>query len=139
MLIFCKITTQAIAGAESSQEACRDECLRGRFRRAMLRSMKLKPSNNGLSNYILPTSANLLGICFLIFSFAHTTGKSEATLLDDMAGIAIVVFMLATIFSYLSIRIDRENHFENFADVFFFIGILLLAMTSTLMIFKLIV
>jgi hypothetical protein len=70
---------------------------------------------------------------------AHATGKSEASLLDELAGIAVVIFMLATICSYVSLRIDRENHFENFADGFFFIGILLLSVSATLMIFKFIV
>lgn len=101
--------------------------------------MKLKSSNNGLSNHILPTSANLLGICFLIFTVARAAGKSEETLLDELAGSAVVIFMLASICSYISLRMDRENHFEMCADFFFFIGLLLLAMSAILMTFKFIV
>lgn len=101
--------------------------------------MALKSGNNGLSNHILPTSANLLGICFLIFTIARTADKSDATLLDELAGVGVGIFLLASICSYISLRTNRENRFETFADIFFFTGLLLLAVTAILMIFKFIV
>lgn len=104
----------------------------------MLRSM-MKPSNNNLSNHILPASANLLGICFLIFAMTKALGKADATLIDELAGTDVVIFLLASICSYVSMRKDRENYFERAADIFFMLGLVLLAVSASLISFNIIV
>ena len=88
-------------------------------------------STQNLSNHILPTSSNLLGICFLIFSLVHFQDKADSTLLDDCAALAIVIFLAASIFSYLSLRSPSKHRLEKMADITFLAGICLLAATAT--------
>ncbi len=82
-----------------------------------------KRSPNQLSQHILPASANLLGICFLIFTLAHYQSKTEETLLDDCSAFAILIFMLASLLSYLSIRSPNRALLERIADIAFLLGL----------------
>lgn len=90
-----------------------------------------------VAGHILPTSGNLLGICFLIFGMVHQSGQKDTTTMDDVAVFAIVLFLLASIFSYISIRSDKGSRFEQVADRFFIAGLCLLGICSLLMAFKL--
>ncbi len=90
-----------------------------------------------VANYILPTSANLLGICFLIFSIIRGRGDVENTVLDDCCAAAIIIFLMASIFSYISIRSDGRARFEKWADWLFMAGLCLLATACLLMTFRL--
>lgn len=83
-----------------------------------------------IANHILPTSANLLGICFLIFSMVHFQDKAEVTLLDDASAVAILVFLIASLCSYVSLRSKRYAWMEKVADLTFLIGLIILATVS---------
>lgn len=91
-----------------------------------------KPSKN-VSHHILPASANLLGICFLIFSLVHLRDNPDASLLDEFCAFAIVVFLIASICSYLSIRSEQNQVFEKIADVSFILGLCILTGAAILL------
>lgn len=94
-------------------------------------SAPMNRSATETSHHILPTSANLLGVCFLIFSLVKTSGKSDVTLLDDLAIAGILIFLASSVLSYLSLRIDKRNkNLERSADLIFIFGLVLLAVTS---------
>lgn len=80
-----------------------------------------------LANHILPTSANLLGICFLIFSLAHFMDRAEATILDECSAAAIFIFLVSSICSYASLRSEKFHRLEKVADVTFMLGLFILA------------
>jgi magnesium-transporting ATPase (P-type) len=80
-----------------------------------------------VANHILPTSANLLGICFLIFSMAHFMDKAEATVLDECSAVTIVIFLLSSVCSYASLRSSKYRALEKVADFTFMTGLLILA------------
>ena len=51
--------------------------------------------NNGRRNmakHILPTSGNLLGLCFAILSFIKVSGLANATVIDEFVVVAIILF-----------------------------------------------
>lgn len=96
-----------------------------------------KKVSRQLSHHILPTSANLLGICFLIFTMAHFQSKAEETFLDDCAALAILIFMLASLLSYLSIRSPNRAGLERVADISFIVGLGILTTTAVLIAFRL--
>lgn len=83
--------------------------------------------NGNLGNHILPTSANLLGICFLIFSLAHFQDRLAATLLDEFSAIALILFLASCLFSYFSLRSQNGERFEKIADISFLCGLVLMA------------
>lgn len=83
-----------------------------------------------LGNHILPTAANLLGICFLIFSIARFQDKASATLLDEFAAIAMIAFLISCFFSYFSLRSKKGVLYEKIADISFLLGLLVMAIPS---------
>ena len=80
------------------------------------------------STHILNASSNLLGICFLVLTSLKLLKLQSATLTDEFATAAMILFMISTIFSFLSIRKRSEKGLvlEKIAEVFFLIGLLLL-------------
>ena len=77
-------------------------------------------SGNSKSHHILSTSSNLLGICFLIFSIVRSSKMQEKTLLDDLCLVAIILFMISSLLSYISIRSKKnQDSYEKYADVIF--------------------
>ena len=93
-------------------------------------------SGNQISNHILPSAANLLGVCFLIFSIVHSLGNQEKSLIDEFALSGVFVFLGASIFSYLSLRAKRRNILlERIADAIFIFGLFLLTIASVLIVY----
>lgn len=86
-----------------------------------------------VAHHILPTSANLLGICFLIISLVHLKDNSDASLLDEFSAFSIVIFLIASICSYLSLRSEYNKLFERIADVSFILGLCVLTATAVLL------
>ena len=89
---------------------------------------------NEKSSHILNASSNLLGICFIVLTSLKLLNKSEKTIIDEIAVMAIILFMASCIFSFLSIRgISRRSaFFEQVADIIFLGGLSLLFLTTIL-------
>lgn len=102
----------------------------------------MSDSNNNkksVSHHILPTSANLLGICFVILSIIKVTKTGAETLLDEMLAAAVVIFLTSSVLSYASMRSVRSSEqYEKFADIVFLAGLLLLSLISIITVFALI-
>jgi hypothetical protein len=92
-----------------------------------------------VSHHILPTAANLLGICFVILSFIRVMKLGAETIIDEMVAVAIVIFLVASIFSYASIRSQtRTDLYEKIADAVFLSGLGVLTVTALIIVFELI-
>lgn len=92
-----------------------------------------------ISDHILPSSANLLGVCFLIFSLARSSAVHENTVLDELTVLAIFTFLFSSVLSYLSLRSNkRNNSFEKIADKVFISGLFILAISSLIVMFEII-
>jgi hypothetical protein len=95
-----------------------------------------KNSKNDISHHILPTSSNLLGICFVILSFMKVTKTGLETIIDELVAIGIVLFLAASILSYVSIRSRKKGErYEKAADIVFLSGLCLLAITAVIIAF----
>lgn len=57
-----------------------------------------------MSRHILPTSGNLLGLCFAILGFIKLSGLADETIIDEVMLVAIVLFLSSSIVSYASMR-----------------------------------
>lgn len=51
-----------------------------------------------ISRHILPTSSNLLGLCFVILTFIRILKLGNETLIDEIVATAIVLFRVNPIF-----------------------------------------
>ena len=85
------------------------------------------------SHHILSASANLLGICFLIFSIIRVSKMHGKTLLDDLCLVAILLFMASSVLSYSSIRSTKnQDSYEKYADTIFIGALLFLCIVTTI-------
>jgi hypothetical protein len=70
--------------------------------------------------HILGTSANLLGICFAIFSVIRVVDGGDLTYIDEMAVICVFLFLSSCLLSYASMRSrKRWLFYEKIADFIF--------------------
>jgi cation transport ATPase len=76
--------------------------------------------HQSVCQHILGTSANLLGICFAIFTVIRALGFGESTYIDELAIVAVFLFLGSCLFSYTSMRSrKRWILYEKIADVIF--------------------
>jgi hypothetical protein len=96
-------------------------------------------NKKNISKHILPTSANLLGLCFVILSFIKVLKLSSETLIDELVAIAILFFLVSSFCSYASMRSDKGAElYEKIADTIFLLGLILLSVGSILVAFEVI-
>ncbi len=90
-----------------------------------------------ISRHILPTSSNLLGLCFVILTFIRILKLANETVIDEIVAAAIVLFFISSFFSYVSMRSDTWTQLcEKIADSIFLIGLFLLSVGSVLVAFE---
>jgi len=92
-----------------------------------------------ISRHILPTSSNLLGICFVILNFIKLwkVGRVEQLVVDKLVGVSIILFLIASVLSYASMRSARKaESYEKIADIVFLIGLSFLALISIITAFE---
>ena len=98
--------------------------------------MKL-PNKEQVSNHILPTASNLLGICFVLLSFIKLNKLENATILDEAVLVPIFLLFAACIFSYLSLRsYSTYFNYEKIADAMFMISLLAMTTISVILVFE---
>lgn len=92
------------------------------------------------SPHILNTSANLLGICFIVLTSLKKLNLADGSLIDEFAIIAIIIFMTSCILSFISMRkeINENLKLEKVADIVFLSGLLILFIATLLLAFNLI-
>jgi hypothetical protein len=72
------------------------------------------PSNSdarkNMAKHILPTAANLLGLCFVIFTLKKLwRANGVERIIDKLDGVVIIIFLAANVLSYASIRSARNS------------------------------
>ncbi len=98
--------------------------------------MSQKPPTK-ISDHILQTSSNLLGLCFLILSLIKINKMGSSTFLDELLTFPILLFFSSAILSYLSLRGNRRAEtYEIWADRIFITGLLAIAVISLVFIFE---
>jgi hypothetical protein len=94
-------------------------------------------NKKNISKHILPTSSNLLGLCFVILSFIKIMKFGNETLIDELVAMAIVLFFISSFFSYASMRSNRRVElYEKIADIIFLIGLFILSIGSIMVAFE---
>lgn len=90
-----------------------------------------------LTQHILPTSSNLLGICFVILSFIKVGDNAHTTFLDECIIIPIILFFIASMLSYISMRSSTEKpRIEHMADNIFMGGLMSLSLIAVILVLK---
>lgn len=87
-----------------------------------------------LCQHILGTSANLLGICFAIFTLIRALNIGASTLIDEMAIVAVFFFLGSCLLSYASMRSrKRWILYERLADSIFIIGLAFMSILTVVL------
>ncbi len=90
-----------------------------------------------LTHHILPTSSNLLGICFFVLSYIKLGDRSSRTLLDESVVLPIILFFTASVLSYMAMRSESGNsRLERMADMVFMTGLLSLSIIALILVFE---
>ena len=100
----------------------------------------LQINKDASAPHILNTSANLLGLCFIILTTIGLLHIKAKTYLDEATVIAMIMFMGSSIASFLSMKTlgRASQRFECFADIVFLIGLVILFLTALLISFNII-
>lgn len=90
------------------------------------------------SPHILNTSANLLGLCFIVLTSIKVSKMQDSTLIDETTALAIILFMTSSILSFLSMRKQRDlnDRLEKLADFIFLSGLVVLFLTTMMVTFN---
>jgi hypothetical protein len=96
-------------------------------------------NKKNISKHILPTSSNLLGLCFVILTFIKVLKLGNETVIDELVAIAIIFFLVSSFLSYASMRTNRwSEKYEKIADIIFLIGLSLLSVGSVMVAYEVI-
>lgn len=92
------------------------------------------------SPHILSTSANLLGICFIVLTSLKKLNLVDDSIIDEFAVVAVMLFMTSCILSFISMRRERQErqNLEKVADFVFLTGLVVLSVATILIAFNLI-
>ncbi len=91
----------------------------------------MEREHQSVCQHIIGTSANLLGICFAIFTIIRALGFGESTYIDELAIFAVFLFLGSCLFSYTSMRSrKRWILYEKIADSIFIMGLAFLSILT---------
>lgn len=95
--------------------------------------------NSDLSQHILTTSAQLVGVCLTVISLVKVMHIGHiGSMLDKFLAIDALLFTISTVLSYTSMRGAKSANMEKYADQFFMLGLLELAGCAILLAFELV-
>ncbi|UYZ57393.1 hypothetical protein [Hymenobacter latericus] len=86
------------------------------------------------SPHILNTSANLMGLCFIVLTSLKVNALAVGSVIDDFTALATLLFITSSILSFLSMRSSghRSGVYERVAEVIFLGGLVLVFVTIAL-------
>jgi hypothetical protein len=100
-----------------------------------------EPSLQGrtISNHILPTASNMVGVCMMVISVLQLLPKNSVLSWGDkLLAIDSLIFLASAMFSYRSLRINGGSEsMEKYADWLFLAGLSIMALAGILVSFEL--
>jgi hypothetical protein len=89
---------------------------------------------NDLSHHILPTSAQLVGVCLTVISIVKVLHIGQAgVLMDKFLAFDVLLFTISASLSYASMRRVKSENLEKYADQFFMLGLFALGACAVLL------
>ncbi len=95
------------------------------------------PAAKDLSRHILPTAANLVGVCIMSLSLVKLMPRHGwSSWVDEILAMDSLVFLVSVALSYASLRTERYAcGLENWAERLFLSGLLLIILASLVLTF----
>lgn len=90
--------------------------------------------NNNLSQHILPSSATMIGVCITALSIIKLARFSGLALwLSHLLALNSLVFLTSGVLSYAAMRSNQSVRLEQYADIAFISGLILLSLATVFM------
>jgi len=95
--------------------------------------------HNELSQHILYTSAQLVGVCLTVISLVKVLHIGRVgSMLDKLLAIDAIFFTTSAVLSYMSMRQKNLAILEKYADNIFMVGLVELGACAVLLAFEII-
>lgn len=89
---------------------------------------------NNLSQHILPSSATMIGVCITALSIIKLARFSGLALwLGHLLALNSLVFLTSGMLSYAAMRSAQNTSLEQYADIAFIFGLILLSLSTVFM------
>ena len=87
------------------------------------------------SNHILPTAANLVGVCMMAISVVKLLPRQGWTgAIDEILASASVFFLISVGLSYASLRVERHAaRLERWAEIVFLYGLVVVIVAASVL------
>ncbi len=95
------------------------------------------PPSKDLSSHILPTAANLVGVCIMSLSLVKLLPRHGwSNWVDEALAIDSLIFLGSVALSYASLRVEHNaNNLEAWAERLFLTGLILIILASLVLAF----
>lgn len=81
--------------------------------------------NRDIAHHILNGSTTMIGVCITVIALFRVMKTNMQTYADELLGIDTLLFTISALFSYASLRKNKNELPEKIADFFFLLGMLL--------------
>jgi hypothetical protein len=88
-----------------------------------------------VSHHIFGGSTAMIGVCITITSLFKVLNKSNETYMDNVIGIDTSLFIASALISYLALRDEKYDRLERWADLLFFVGMIIILIVGLMLVF----
>ena len=91
--------------------------------------------NRDIAHYIFSGSTTMIGVCITVIALFKVMKTNLQTYADELLGFDTLFFIISALFSYAALRKNNNIIPEKIADVFFFLGMLLVLVVAFMIIY----
>lgn len=88
-----------------------------------------------IAHHVFSGSSTMVGVCITVITLFHVMKSDVASYADEMISVDALIFIIASLCSYLSLRHNNNRRLEKVADLLFFIGMFVLVIVGFMIVF----
>ena len=88
-----------------------------------------------IAKYVFSGSTTMVGVCVTVIALFRVMSMNIKTYADEILGYTTFIFIAATLFSYASLRKEKNVNLERWADVLFFIGMFMMVIVGFIIVY----
>lgn len=95
-----------------------------------------KNRNKTIAEHIFNGSTTMAGVCVTVIALFHAMKAGLSTYADEILAANTCIFITSCILSYASLRKEKNNRIEKFADILFFTGLLIMMIVGIIIVYS---
>lgn len=92
-------------------------------------------NNRKVASYVFSGSNTMVGVCLTIIALFRVMKLGLQTIADEVLAINNFLFIAASLLSYLALRKENNEQLEKWADVLFFLGMIVMFFVGIIIIY----